>query len=35
VDGDEEIESLSEDEVDHLINEITGSSDEDEEETEE
>ena len=34
VDGDEEIESLSEDEVDHLINEITGSSDEDEEEEE-
>jgi hypothetical protein len=30
-DEEEEIESLSENEIDHLINEITGSSDEEEE----
>lgn len=31
VDGDDEIESLSEEEVENLINEITGSSEEEEE----
>lgn len=34
VDGDDESESLSEEEVEHLINEITGSSEDEEEEEE-
>lgn len=32
VDGDDEIDNMSEEEVEHLINEIAGSSDEDEDE---
>jgi hypothetical protein len=35
VDGDEEMDSLSDEEVEHLINEITGSSRDDEDEDEE
>jgi hypothetical protein len=34
VDGDEEIESMSDEEVEHLINEIAGSSDDEEDEEE-
>ena len=35
VDGDGEIEAMSDEEVEHLVNEITGTSDENEEEIEE